>query len=87
MGQECRRESAKKYFSSYDVVVRFMHFGHKFSEIFLEFSITFYNSNFRFSVGVDADEEKLGKVISELSGKNIDEVLAEGKSQNVLGRD
>merc|ERR1712137_676089 len=33
------------------------------------------------SVGVDADEEKLGKVISELSGKNIDEVLAEGKEK------
>merc|ERR1712064_119056 len=31
------------------------------------------------SVGVDADEEKLGKVLSELAGKNIDEVLAEGK--------
>ena len=49
--------------------------------------IPFYNSKFRFSVGVDADEEKLGKVISELSGKNIDEVLAEGKSQMFLGRD
>merc|ERR1712176_1582170 len=33
------------------------------------------------SVGGDADEEKLGKVISELSGKNIDEVLAEGKEK------
>ena len=84
MGQECRRESAKKYFSSYDVVVRFMHFGHKLSEIFLvplTISDPFYNSKFHFSVGVDADEEKLGKVISELSGKNIDEVLAEGKIQ------
>merc|ERR1712212_1405525 len=33
------------------------------------------------SVGVDADEEKLGKVLSELAGKNIDEVLAEGKEK------
>ena len=33
------------------------------------------------SVGVDADEERLSKVISELSGKNIDEVLAEGKEK------
>merc|ERR1712168_1601549 len=33
------------------------------------------------SVGVDADEEKLSKVISELSGKNIDDVLAEGKEK------
>merc|ERR1712008_135195 len=32
------------------------------------------------SVGVDADEEKLSKVISELAGKNIDDVLAEGKA-------
>ena len=34
-----------------------------------------------YSVGVDADEERLSKVISELSGKNIDEVLAEGKEK------
>ena len=34
-----------------------------------------------FSVGVDADEEKLNKVISELSGKAIDDVLAEGKEK------
>merc|ERR1712179_404631 len=33
------------------------------------------------SSGVDADEEKLSKVISELSGKNIDDVLAEGKEK------
>merc|ERR1711935_1321522 len=33
------------------------------------------------SVGVDADEEKLSKVISELAGKNIDDVLAEGKAK------
>merc|ERR1712189_64793 len=33
------------------------------------------------SVGVDADEEKLGKVISELSGKDINEVLAEGQGK------
>merc|ERR1712243_328377 len=33
------------------------------------------------SVGVDADEEKLNKVISELSGKAIADVLAEGKEK------
>merc|ERR1712244_59560 len=33
------------------------------------------------SVGVDADEEKMNKVISELSGKAIDDVLAEGKEK------
>merc|ERR1712227_640083 len=33
------------------------------------------------SVGVDADEEKLNKVISELSCKAIDDVLAEGKEK------
>merc|ERR1739848_860820 len=33
------------------------------------------------SVGVDADEERLGKVISELSGKNIEDVLAEGREK------
>merc|ERR1712035_293273 len=33
------------------------------------------------SVGVDADEEKLNKAISELSGKAIDDVLAEGKEK------
>lgn len=34
-----------------------------------------------FSVGVDADEEKMNKVISELSGKAIADVLAEGKEK------
>lgn len=38
-------------------------------------------TKFTFSVGVDADEEKLNKVISELSGKAIDDVLAEGKEK------
>jgi large subunit ribosomal protein LP2 len=33
------------------------------------------------SVGVDADSERLNKVISELSGKNIEEVLAEGREK------
>merc|ERR1712035_298847 len=33
------------------------------------------------SVGVDADEEKMNKVISELSGKAIADVLAEGKEK------
>ena len=33
------------------------------------------------SVGIDADEEKLTKVISELKGKNINEVIAEGQSK------
>merc|ERR1739848_38974 len=33
------------------------------------------------SVGVDADEEHLGKVISELSGKAIDDVLAAGREK------
>ena len=32
------------------------------------------------SVGVDADATCLKKVISELSGKSIDEVIAAGKS-------
>lgn len=30
------------------------------------------------SVGVDLDSEKANKVIKELSGKNIEEVIAEG---------
>merc|ERR1712177_179359 len=30
------------------------------------------------SVGVEADGEKVGLVVSELSGKNIEEVIAEG---------
>merc|ERR1712141_639909 len=33
------------------------------------------------SVGVDADQEKMNKVISELSGKAIADVLAEGKEK------
>merc|ERR1712226_1837313 len=33
------------------------------------------------SVGVDADEEKMNKVISELSGKATADVLAEGKEK------
>merc|ERR1711931_423835 len=33
------------------------------------------------SVGIDVDEEKLNKVIGELAGKNIDEVLAEGREK------
>ena len=33
------------------------------------------------SVGIDADEEKLSKVISELKGKNISEVIAEGQGK------
>lgn len=34
-----------------------------------------------FSVGVDADEERLSKVLSELSGKNVEDVIAEGKEK------
>merc|ERR1712061_667079 len=30
------------------------------------------------SVGIDADDEKLNKVIEELAGKNIEELMAEG---------
>merc|ERR1719396_266198 len=30
------------------------------------------------SVGIDADDEKLNKVIEELSGKNVEELMAEG---------
>merc|ERR1712157_39908 len=33
------------------------------------------------SVGIDADEEKLGLVISQLAGKDINEVMAEGKEK------
>ena len=33
------------------------------------------------SVGVDADAEKLKKVISELKGKSVEEVIAEGKKR------
>ena len=34
-----------------------------------------------FSVGIDADEEKLGLVITQLAGKDINEVMAEGKEK------
>lgn len=30
------------------------------------------------SVGIEADKEKLTKVVSELKGKNVDELIAEG---------
>lgn len=30
------------------------------------------------SVGIEADQERLKKVISELNGKSIDEVIAQG---------
>lgn len=33
------------------------------------------------SVGIDVDEEKLSKVISELKGKNISDVIAEGQTK------
>ena len=33
------------------------------------------------SVGIDVDQEKLSKVISELKGKNINEVIAEGQAK------
>lgn len=33
------------------------------------------------SVGIDVDAEKLSKVISELKGKNINEVIAEGQAK------
>ncbi|XP_077869710.1 uncharacterized protein LOC100376135 [Saccoglossus kowalevskii] len=33
------------------------------------------------SVGIEADDEKLDKVISELSGKDVQEVLAAGKQK------
>eukprot|EP01134_Creolimax_fragrantissima_P006352 CFRG6352T1 len=33
------------------------------------------------SVGIDADQEKLNSVISELEGKNLDEVLAAGQEK------
>ena len=38
-------------------------------------------SNQNSSVGVDADEEKLSLVISQLSGKDVNEVIAEGKEK------
>nr|XP_020835011.1 60S acidic ribosomal protein P2 isoform X3 [Phascolarctos cinereus] len=33
------------------------------------------------SVGIETDEERLKKVISELSGKNIEDVIAQGSSK------
>ncbi|XP_068598377.1 ribosomal protein, large P2, like [Brachionichthys hirsutus] len=33
------------------------------------------------SVGIEADDTRLGKVISELSGKSVDEVIASGYSK------
>ncbi|KAJ8043769.1 60S acidic ribosomal protein P2 [Holothuria leucospilota] len=33
------------------------------------------------SVGIEAEDEKLNKVISELKGKNIEELIAEGNSK------
>ncbi|XP_044540848.1 60S acidic ribosomal protein P2 isoform X2 [Monodelphis domestica] len=33
------------------------------------------------SVGIEADEERLKKVIGELSGKNIEDVIAQGSSK------
>ncbi|XP_018427607.1 PREDICTED: 60S acidic ribosomal protein P2-like [Nanorana parkeri] len=33
------------------------------------------------SVGIDADEERLGKVISELDGKNVDDLINSGLSK------
>lgn len=33
------------------------------------------------SVGIDVDQERLGKVISELKGKNINDVIAEGQAK------
>lgn len=30
------------------------------------------------SVGIEADDERLNKVISELNGKNIEDVIAQG---------
>ncbi|ORZ29375.1 60s acidic ribosomal protein-domain-containing protein [Catenaria anguillulae PL171] len=33
------------------------------------------------SVGIDADSEQLAKVIAELEGKNIEEVIAQGSTK------
>nr|ALS04730.1 hypothetical protein [Pseudodiaptomus poplesia]ALS04960.1 hypothetical protein [Pseudodiaptomus poplesia] len=33
------------------------------------------------SVGVDVDDEKVEKVVSELAGKSVDDLLAEGKDK------
>ena len=37
------------------------------------------------SVGIEAEADKIKKVLSELNGKNLDEVIAEGKF-SVAGR-
>merc|ERR1712108_37441 len=37
------------------------------------------------SVGTDADKEKLDMVISELSGKNVEELIAEGSKKLASG--
>ncbi|NWU82032.1 RLA2 protein, partial [Onychorhynchus coronatus] len=31
------------------------------------------------SVGIETDDERMNKVISELNGKNIEDVIAQGK--------
>lgn len=36
------------------------------------------------SVGIEVDESKLSKVLSELKGKNIDELIASGNFQLTL---
>jgi len=33
------------------------------------------------AVGIETDKEKLNKVISELKGKNLEELIAAGKTQ------
>uniref|UniRef100_A0A5F8H161 Large ribosomal subunit protein P2 n=1 Tax=Monodelphis domestica TaxID=13616 RepID=A0A5F8H161_MONDO len=38
------------------------------------------------SVGIEADEERLKKVIGELSGKNIEDVIAQGKGLRAAPR-
>lgn len=35
------------------------------------------------SVGIEADTEKLKKVISELNGKSVDELIAQGTTLNL----
>lgn len=32
------------------------------------------------SVGIESDKEKLTKVVSELKGKNVEELIAEGEN-------
>lgn len=38
------------------------------------------------SVGIEADDDRLNKVISELNGKNIEDVIAQGESVWGAGR-